>query len=96
MIVSGISHNPLGGSFGFHIGDKYKKALLKSLSQSPWRVFWFPHRWDEYYDDSPSGVAIPLAGLLVSTDNSVESEVKEFNSSRNPLGGSFGFHKKTN
>ena len=36
------------------------------------------------------GVAIPLAGLLVSTKR--KSPPNLFFLSRNPLGGSFGFH----
>ncbi len=37
------SRNPLGGSFGFHKASSKEEAIEKLKSQSPWRVFWFPH-----------------------------------------------------
>ena len=70
MIVSGISHNPLGGSFGFHEGLVYLK------------------------EDGSLYVAIPLAGLLVSTSYEGTASDEHGILGRNPLGGSFGFHKK--
>jgi len=63
----GFSRNPLGGSFGFHgLKDKLYGLNVK-VSQSPWRVFWFPLSYLDKLILSGYSVAIPLAGLLVST-----------------------------
>ncbi len=50
----------------------------------------FHRRWSFVFFFKKHIVAIPLAGLLVSTD--VDSEVAALNKCRNPLGGSLGFH----
>ena len=78
--------------FWFPLSLAYDFCLRQEEeSQSPWRVFWFP-RWNVVnVIDGKTIVAIPLAGLLVST--SKEEAIERLkNSSRNPLGGSFGFH----
>ena len=69
------SRNPLGGSFGFHKGKvRLQTGVLYKESQSPWRVFWFPPYETLARCCQSVRVAIPLAGLLVSTKEIQQEE----------------------